>query len=142
MTEDQYAYSADIDVYTRDIDTGNHVNNAAFVEYLEQARLEYLDELVEYSENKTYIVVATLEMEFKRPVTWQDTVTVDLRILDLDTSSFRIEYRLRVDDTVVAIAETVMITYDREAAESIPIPSTWRDRIEADNDQFIEESNS
>lgn len=142
MNGDQYAYSTAIDVHIRDIDAGDHVNNAAFVEYLEQARIEYLDELVDYFDEETYIVVATLEMEFKRPVGWHDTVTVDLRIPELDTSSFHIEYRLRVDETVVAAAETVMITYDRETTESIPIPAPWRDRITADNDQFVEEPDS
>lgn len=133
----QYTFSTDIEVHLRDIDRGDHVNNAVLVAYLQQARIEYLDELVEYLDDDIYIVVATLELEFNRPITWGDTVTIDLRIPELGTSSFRIEYRVRVGDVTAATGETLMVTYDRAAEESIPMPAAWRDRILADNEPFL-----
>lgn len=133
----QYTFSTDIEVHLRDIDRGDHVNNAVLVAYLQQARIEYLDELVEYLDDDIYIVVATLELEFNRPITWGDTVTIDLRIPELGTSSFRIEYRVRVGDVTAATGETLMVTYDRAAEESIPMPAAWRDRIAADNEPFL-----
>lgn len=133
----QYTFSTDIEVHLRDIDRGDHVNNAVLVAYLQQARIEYLDELVGYLDDDIYIVVATLELEFNRPITWGDTVTIDLRVPELGTSSFRIEYRVRVGDVTAATGETLMVTYDRAAEESIPMPAAWRDRIAADNEPFL-----
>lgn len=135
MTE--YAFSTDIDVHLRDIDRGNHVNNAVLVSYLQQARIEYLDELVNYLDDPVYIVVATLDMKFERPITWGETVTIDLRIPDIGTSSFTIEYRARVGDNTAATAETLMVTFDRDAEESIPIPDTWRTNLATSNEQFL-----
>ena len=137
MSAETYAFSTDIEVQISEIDRGDHVNNAVFVEYLQQARIKYLDELVGYYDSDTYIVVVTLELEFLKPVSWRETVTVDVRIPKLGTSSFCIEYRLRVGETVVARAETVMVTFDRASEESIPIPHSWRDRIETDNNPFL-----
>lgn len=142
MNSDQYAFTTAIDVHLRDIDTGGHVNNAVFVEYLEQARIEYLDDAVDYLENETFIVIAALEMQFLNPVRWKDTVLVDVRIAELGTSSFRMQYRLRVDEVVVATAETVTVTYDEQTDESVPIPSTWRDRIVAENAQFLKDESA
>lgn len=136
MTE--YTFSTDIDVHLRDIDRGNHVNNSVLVSYLEQARIEYLDELVGYLDDDVYIVVASLGMEFERPIGWGETATIDLRVPEVGTSSFRIEYRVRVDGTPAATAETLMVTYDRDAGESIPIPAEWHDRLVADNERFLE----
>lgn len=133
----QYTFSTDIEVHLRDIDRGDHVNNAVLVAYLQQARIEYLDELVGYLDDDIYIVVATLELEFNRPITWGDTVTIDLRVPELGTSSFRIEYRVRVGDATAATGETLMVTYDRAAEESVPMPAAWRDRIAADNEPFL-----
>ena len=129
---DDYAHSTDIQVQLRDIDEGRHVNNAVFVAHLEQARLEYLDELVGYFEDETYIVVVSLDMTFESPVRWGDTLTIDVRIPDLGEKSFEVDYRLRVGERVAATAHTTMVTYDREAERAIPVPPTWRDRIEAD----------
>lgn len=132
-----YAYSTDIDVHLRDIDRGNHVNNAVLVSYLQQARIEYLDELVNYLDDPVYIVVATLEIKFDRPIVWGETVTIDLRIPDIGTSSFTIEYRARVGDTTTATAETRMVTFDRDAEESIPIPESWRNKLTTSNQNFL-----
>jgi acyl-CoA thioester hydrolase len=134
----QYAFSTGIDVHLRDIDRGHHVNNSVLVSYLEQARDEYLDGLVGYLDDDVYIVVATLEMQFQRPIAWGETATIDLRVPEVGTSSFRIEYRVRVDGTTAATAETLMVTYDRDAEESIPVPEEWRDRLVADNDRFLD----
>ncbi len=132
----KYASSTDIDVHLRDIDRGNHVNNAVLVSYLQQARIEYLDTLVNYLANPVYIVVATLNIKFERPITWKETVTIDLRIPDIGTSSFLIEYRARVDDETAATADTRMVTFDRDTEESIPIPDTWLTKLRTNNEQF------
>lgn len=132
-----YAYSTDIDVHLRDIDRGNHVNNAVLISYLEQARIEYLDELVNYLDDPVYIVVATLEIKFDRPIAWGETVTIDLQIPDIGTSSFTIEYRARVDDATAATAETLMVTFDRDTEESIPIPESWQNKLTTSNQKFL-----
>jgi acyl-CoA thioester hydrolase len=135
---DDYAFSTDLEVHLRDIDRLNHVNNAVVVSYLQQARVEYLHELVDYLDEDTYVVVVTQTMEYQHPIAWGDTVTIDLRVTDLGSSSVTVEYRVRVGDTVCATAETVLVTFDRDEQASVPLPEDWREALRADKEAELE----
>lgn len=123
-----------------DFDTYGHVNNVRYGTYLEEARIDYLTEVIttdteadvlaaEGTGTGTGIVIATLEIEFERPLRDVRTVDIELSIPRLGTTSFPIEYAIRDDGSTVATAETTVVTYDREAGEPCPIPEDWRDRI-------------
>lgn len=135
---DDYAFSTDVEVQLRDIDRLNHVNNAVVVTYLQQARIEYFDDLVDYVNQDIDVVVATQTMEYHHPIEWGDTVTIELRVTDIGSSSMTVEYRVRVGDTVCAMAETVLVTFDRDTQESVSLPDNWRDALQADNEKFLE----
>jgi acyl-CoA thioesterase FadM len=45
--------------------------------------------------------------------------------------SFDLEHELRVGDTLVAEAKTVLVTYDYERREPVAIPEAWRDKLAA-----------
>jgi acyl-CoA thioester hydrolase len=135
---DDFAFSTDMEVQLRDIDRLNHVNNAVVVTYLQQARIEYLDELVGYVDQETDVVVATQEMEYHHPIEWGDTVTIDVRVTDVGTSSVAVEYRVRVGETVCVTATTVLVAFDRDAQSSVSLPDHWREALQADNEPFLE----
>ena len=133
-----FPFSTDIAVQLRDIDRLNHVNNAVVVTYLQQARIEYFDALLDYVDQDIDVVVATQTMEYMHPIEWGDTVAVDLRVTEIGSSSITVEYRVRVGDTVCATAETVLVTFDREEQESVPLPDRWREALRADNEAVLE----
>ena len=118
-----------------DLDTYGHVNNVRYGTYLEEARIDYLTEVVGdgsrafLAESDNGIVIKTLELEFERPVRSADSVTVDVHVPRLGTTSFPIEYEIRDDGAVAATGETTVVTYDRAAGEPQPIPEDWRDAI-------------
>lgn len=132
-----YAFSTDIDVHLRDIDRLHHVNNAVLVSYIEQARIEYLDELVGYLDREPNIVVAAHEMAFERPVSWGETARIDLRVTDVGRSSFEVDYRVRVGDQQCATAETAVVTFDSQSQEPVPMPDEWREALLEDNRRFL-----
>jgi len=118
-----------------DIDSYGHVNNVRYGTYLEEARIDYLDEVVSSetgvldADGDSGIVIKTLEIEYERPLRGTDHVTVGVRIPELGTTSFPIEYAVRDGERVVASAETTVVTFDRGAGEPHPIPDAWRDAI-------------
>jgi acyl-CoA thioester hydrolase len=77
-------------------------------------------------------------MEYQHPIAWGDTVTIDLRVTDLGSSSVTVEYRVRVGDTVCATAETVLVTFDRDEQASVPLPEDWREALRADKEAELE----
>ncbi|WP_276301818.1 acyl-CoA thioesterase [Halorussus lipolyticus] len=124
-----YSFATDVDVRYRDLDTMGHVNNAVYASYFEQARVAYFDEVLDVPLREIESVLATLEIEFRRPVEIDHDVTVAVRVPELGDSSLPMEYEVRADDTVAATGETVQVAVDRETKSSRPIPDDWREDI-------------
>ncbi|MEF8822283.1 MAG: thioesterase family protein [Halovenus sp.] len=131
-----FEYTTEIAVRYADIDTYGHVNNATYATYFEEARIDYLYDVIDAgeallsdSESGTGIVIANLEVDFVQPVKINDSVAVAVRVPRLGQKSFPFEYEVRTDDGVAATGETTVVTYDRDTESSRPIPEDWRDAI-------------
>lgn len=127
----EFDYETEIPVRFQDLDVAGHVNNAVYVTYLEQARVDYMREVADVDATEVGVVVAHLEVDYRRPVRNERHVTVALRTLEPGTSSIPMEYEIRAGSEVVATAKTVMVTVDDETGEPQPMPESWRERIEA-----------
>jgi acyl-CoA thioester hydrolase len=127
----EFDFEIEMDVRFRDIDAMGHVNNAVYATYLEQARVEYIEEVVGEPLIETGGVVADLHLDFERPIDLDEDVTVAVRAGELGTSSIPLHYEIRADGEVAATGETLMIAFDPETQEPRPIPETWRERIES-----------
>ena len=109
-----------------------HVNNAVFLTYIESARAAFLQHLgaVETLEDLS-IIVARVAIDFRAPARFGDEVDVSVRVSRFGDKSFDLEHELRVGDTLVAEATTVLVTYDYERREPVAIPEAWREKLAA-----------
>jgi acyl-CoA thioester hydrolase len=127
----EFSHETTLPVRYRDLDPWGHVNNAVYVTYLEHARVGYLDEVLDAELEDIDMVVANLEIDYKRSVTLGEEVTVAIRVPDLGTSSYRMEYEVRVDDAVAATAETTQVVVDAETGKPTAISDERREKIAA-----------
>ncbi|MFA9415202.1 acyl-CoA thioesterase [Natrinema sp. HArc-T2] len=123
-------FTVEIPVQYRDLDPQGHVNNAVYVSYLETARVDYLEAMADMAAEDISFVVASLEIDYERPITKADDPTVALWITYLGESSCTMEYEIRVDGTVTATAETTMVHVDPETGRATPLPDELRARME------------
>jgi acyl-CoA thioester hydrolase len=129
---DSYEFVADIQVRFRDLDPMDHVNNAVYASYLEQARSAYFDEVLEESLAAVDTVLASLTIDFHAPIRPGDDASVAVTVPELGDASIPMEYEVRRGDgTVAATATSVQVAYDRETESSRPVPDAWREAIEA-----------
>lgn len=120
-------FTTELPVRFRDIDAMGHVNNAVYATYLEQARTEYYREVLDVTLDEIDSVLASLSLEFDRPITLsEERVTVAVDVPELGTSSIPMEYTIRTDAGVAATGESVQVLFDRETESSVPIPDDWR----------------
>lgn len=123
-----------IEVRFRDLDARNHVNNAVYFTYMEEARIKYLQKigLLDESLSDTSMIVAEATCTYKAPIESGQTILARVRIAQLKNSSFIFEYSLDDAKTsrVMATARTVQVCYDYARGTSVPIPDHWRERIE------------
>lgn len=118
----------------RDLDPMGHVNNAVYLTWIENARIEYLRLLGTVEQPDPHgmgMILARAEVDFRDALSFGDEVEVGVRPARLGTKSFDLEYQLRCGDRVVAEAKTVLVAYDYDTNRSKEIPEEWRRRLAA-----------
>jgi len=131
-TSSPFRFSTTTEVRWRDLDALNHVNNAVYFTYLEEARIQYVRELglAPDAPSDMGMILGEASCRFKSPLTLGEQVTVHIRVSELRRSSFIFEYLVEGDDRrVVAQARTAQVCYDYENQRSVPIPDVWRNAI-------------
>jgi len=124
-----YSFTTEVDVRFQDLDAMGHVNNAVYATLLEEARLAYFREVLDVPLHEVESVLASLELDFRRPVQSPGPVTVAVRVPELGRSSVPMDYEVRTDDAVAAEGHTVQVSVDAETGESRPVPDAWREQI-------------
>jgi acyl-CoA thioester hydrolase len=124
-----------VEVRYGDLDPQGHVNNASFLTYFEQARVNYLINLGLFSEKQSFldvgIILADAHVTFLAPVLFGMPVRVGVRVARLGNKSLTMEYRMfdEVTSAELATGSTVLVTFDYRQHRTIPIPAAWREKI-------------
>lgn len=124
-------YTVDIDVRFRDLDPMQHVNNALYVTYLEQARSRFYEEVVGVRLADVDTVLVDLQVSYERAIEDVGSVVVALEVEELGNSSIPMSYEIRPPggDERYATATTVQVYVDPETGESERVPDRYRERL-------------
>ncbi|HEU4663972.1 MAG TPA: thioesterase family protein [Dokdonella sp.] len=119
-----------MDVRWGDLDAFNHVNNAAFLVYAQEARLAWLAGIEGAWFDETMMpVVAAARINYRRQLAWPARIAVELAASRLGNSSLTIAHRI-VDEsdgaTVYADGDVVMVWIDPANGRSVPLPQAIR----------------
>jgi len=114
-----------------DMDAYGHVNNAVYLNYLEEARDQLSGQL--FGESAYDIVVAHVGIDFKDEVTQDDgELVVRSELVGYGTSSVRTqESVLKPDGTVAAVGECVLVARDAQTRRSRPLTAAERAAMDA-----------
>jgi acyl-CoA thioester hydrolase len=121
-----------MEVRWRDLDALNHVNNAVYFTYLEQARVHYVRQLgiVPDAPSDIGFILAEAHCQFKSPLALGERVTVYVRVSEMRNSSFIFEYRMEGEGRrLAAEARSTQVCYDYDNKCPIPISDEWRKAI-------------
>ncbi len=132
MSDEIFRFSTTLDVRWRDLDALNHVNNAVYFSYLEQARVRYMRNLgIEPCVPAGIgFILAEASCQFRSPLRLGERVTVRARVSELGNSSFVFEYSIAGGDgRLAATARSVQVCYDYRREQSVPLPGEWRRAI-------------
>lgn len=80
----------EIRVRFRDLDPLNHVNNAVFNTYFEEARVQFIDEIPEFKssvQSGFSFVLVHLELDYIKPILLGDTILVGSSVHEFGNSS-------------------------------------------------------
>ena len=105
---DKFPAVVAVDVRYRDLDTFNHVNNAVYLTYFEQARVRYFRSLG-WRSNDASVVVARAEVNYRKPIFLGDEVRVGCRVAAISRRSYVMEYLLLANGEPAADGQTVQV---------------------------------
>jgi len=134
-----YRYSNRRTVEFRDVDAAGHVNNAVYLTYLETARIDYLREVLHVeSLDDLAVIVANVNVDFRSPARFAETLEVGARVPRVGTKSFEMEHEIRGGDGRLALeATSVLVAYDYTKNAPMPVPDEWRRRLDAYEERSI-----
>jgi acyl-CoA thioester hydrolase len=114
-----------------DMDAYGHVNNAVYLNYLEEARDQLSTQL--FGRASYDIVIARVSVDFRAEVTQDDgEVLVRSELVGYGRSSVRTrETVVKLDGTVAAEGECVLVARDRQTGRSRPLTEAERAALDS-----------
>ena len=121
-----------LEIRWSDVDAYRHVNNAVYLNYLEECRDEWLDGALGDGEATWDFVLARVAIDFRRELRLEDdAVVVTCRLERIGTSSLTTREEIRTAaDELAAEAEAVLVARDRETGRSRPLRADERSALE------------
>jgi acyl-CoA thioester hydrolase len=131
---EHFTYYHPITVRFADLDPQEHVNNAVYLTYLESARLGYYERVGIWGREagiKTGMVVAHIDIDYLAPIFFGQAIQVGVKLARLGLKSFTLAFVIESVPGKVPLARgtSVMVAYDSTAAQSIPVPPDWREKL-------------
>ena len=124
-----------MDVRWGDMDAFNHVNNASYLRYIEEARVAWFRALVPnaWADVDCAPILAAATVNYRRPIFWPERLRITLHAEKLGTKSLTLGHRIESatqDGVLYADGHTVMVWVDKGGA-SIALPPFIRAACEA-----------
>lgn len=122
----------EIQVRFADIDVMGHVNNSVYLSYFEMTRVHYFEQLLgqkwDYKTNG--FLLARNEIDYIRPIFLTDQPQITMKTIHLGNKSFTLGYEIHVEGQLCTKGMSVMVGFNSNKNESIPIPDAMRSALE------------
>ena len=135
MTEERrndYRHVLPLQIRFNDVDKFGHVNNTVYFQFYDTAKTDYIATVCKGVDwERQAIVVVKIEAEFLAQIKGNDHIAGRTRIVKIGNKSFHLEQDVIDSDTqeVKSRCLSVMVLYDLERQQTIPLPDEWRKAI-------------
>jgi acyl-CoA thioester hydrolase len=126
-----YGFSTSEHLRFADVDANGHVNNGAFIELLENARVSYLRQIVRSGLPRFRLVIGRIEADFKRQMFFPGTATACARIIEVHGRKVVIGQALFDGEShCTAVQKVTMVSLYEETHRSTPFEPAVRAALE------------
>lgn len=118
-----------IELRWRDLDAFNHVNNANFLTYLEEARIRWFGSLGSPWVTDTFApLLAAVQVNYRQPIPYPSCVIVELYAERVGNTSLTVGHRITSENGAILYADghVVMVWIDRDNGRPIALPEFLR----------------
>jgi len=119
-------HSIKIKVRGYHLDMYQHVNNARYLEFLEEARWDFIEskiDLNDWKEKGLGFVVANININYRKPASLDQVLEIQSRISQLNVRSATIEQKIYLDniEILVADAEVTFVIVNTKTGKPISL---------------------
>ena len=126
-----YGFATEENLRFADLDVNGHINNGAFLQLLETARVSYLRGIVRAGLPHFRMVVGRLEVDFKRQMFYPGRATACARLLAVHDRKGVIGHGLfDGEGHCTAILKAIMVSLNEETHRSMPFEPVVREALE------------
>ncbi len=132
----KFRHQLDLKVRFMDLDALHHVNNARYLNFLEEARIAYSQDVLGLFRDikQLNVLVARIEIDYLQPILFGDAVKIYTRVNKMGNKSFTFECLVcSIHDgkeKVAAKALQTLVTFDVQKQQTISIPEEIKEKIE------------
>jgi acyl-CoA thioester hydrolase len=113
-----------------DVDANGHINNVAFLQLLESARVSYLRQIVRVGLPPFRLVVGRLEVDFKRQMFFPGSATACARLTEVHDRKCVVGQALfDGDGNCTAVLKVIMVSLNEETHRSMPFAPVVRETL-------------
>lgn len=128
--QNEAVYRFSLQVRWGDMDSFQHVNNAQYLRYLEEARVRWLESLPGVSlRDRVAPVLAASQLNYRAPILWPAEILIELFVEKVGTSSLTLSHRIlsAADPSLLhSDGSVVMVWVDTQSGKSVPLPHALR----------------
>ncbi|MBV8409868.1 MAG: acyl-CoA thioesterase [Alphaproteobacteria bacterium] len=126
-----YGFATDEHLRFADVDANGHVNNGAFLQLLENARVSYMRAIVHSGLPRFRVVVGRLEVDFKRQMFYPGRATACARLIEVQARKCVIGHALfDGEEQCTAVLKAIMVSLDERTHRSTPFDPAVRTALE------------
>lgn len=126
-----YGFATEEHLRFADVDANGHINNGAFLQLLENARVSYVRAIVRSGLPRFRVVVGRLEIDFKRQMFFPGRATACARLLEVHERKCVIGHGLfDGEGHCTAALKAIMVSLNEETHRSMPFEPAVRAGLE------------
>ena len=126
-----YGFSTSEHLRFADVDANGHVNNGAFIELLENARVSYLRQIVRSGLPRFRLVIGRIEADFKRQMFFPGTATACARLIEAHQRKVVIGQALfDGENHCTAVQKVTMVSLNEETHRATAFDPMVRSALE------------
>lgn len=118
------------------LDLYSHVNNARYLEFLEEARWTFFEEqadLPAFLASGIALIVVNINIDYRHPATMNDELAIESSVKSIGNRSAVIHQcvKLSGSDKIVAEADVTFVAFDGKLNKAIAIEGKMRELLES-----------
>lgn len=114
------------------IDVYQHVNNARYLEFLETARWEWLDNKESFqwmAQNNIAFIVVNININYRKPAVLGDVLQIDSRVEQLNGKSGILKQVITCNGETVSDALITFVCIDLQTQRALPLEGVLLEKL-------------